>query len=55
MDLERDGDRENYQCERETWVGCLPYVPRLGIESATQLCALTGNETHYPLVPGMML
>ena len=31
--------------EREVLIGCLPYAPQLGIEPATQACALTGNQT----------
>ena len=28
---ERGQEREKHQCERETSIGCLPYVPGLGI------------------------
>ena len=38
----RERDRE-----RETSIGCLLYEPWPGIEPATQVCALTGNETHH--------
>ena len=40
------GERERHRCERETSVCCLPHVPRLGIETATQACALTRGRTH---------
>ena len=29
------GETEEHQCERETWIGCLLYVPQLGIELAS--------------------
>ena len=47
--------RKNHQCERETSIGCLPYTPWLGIEPATQVCALIDNQTHNLLVYGMAL
>ena len=37
--------REKHQCERETSIGCLPYMPRLGTKLVTQACALTRNQT----------
>ena len=37
--------REKNRQERETLIGCFPYVSRLGIELATQVCILTGNQT----------
>ena len=53
---ERETDREGerHQVERETLVAFL-YVPRLGMESTTWLCALMENQTHNFLVYGMML
>ena len=59
-------EREKHQRERETLIGCLLHLPGLGdrartggsstprpgIESATQVCALTGNRTCNPLVTG---
>ena len=41
----REERRENHQCERETLIGCLPYVPQPEIKPATQASALTGNQT----------
>ena len=40
---------------RETLIGCLPYMPRLETEPATQAYVLTRNRTCDPLVYGMML
>ena len=40
-DREREG--ENHRCGRETSIGCLSYMPRLGSWPATQACSLTGN------------
>ena len=39
------GQREQHQYERETSIGCLPYAPRLGIDPATSVCALTRYQT----------
>ena len=41
---ERERDREKHQCERETPICCLPYVPRLGIKPTTFWC--TGQCSH---------
>ena len=41
--------------ERETSIGWLPYAPQLGIESATYICDLTGNQTPNILVYKMTL
>ena len=38
---ERQGEKD--RCERETWIGCLSYVPKPGTEPATRVCALIGN------------
>ena len=40
----REGEREGgeHQCERETSIGCLLYVLRMGTWPATQTRALTG-------------
>ena len=50
---ERERERE-HRCERETSIGCLLYVPWLGIEPTTQACALTGNRIHNLMVYGMV-
>ena len=36
----REGGSER---ERETLICCLPYMPQLGIEPTTSVCALTRN------------
>ena len=41
----REGDK--HWCDRETLIGCLSYVPWLGIQSAIQVCALT--RSWWPL------
>ena len=41
--------------EREALIGCLRYVPRTGMEPATQVCALTRNWTPHLLAYGIML
>ena len=48
----REGGRER---NRETLIGCLLLVPWLGTEPATQVCALTGDQTYNLLVYGRML
>ena len=40
---------------RKTLIGCLSHIPRLGIEPATWVCALTGNRTGSISVNGTML
>ena len=40
LDRERGKEREKNWCEREAFIGCLLYAPRLGI-----VHALTGNQT----------
>ena len=52
--MEREREREKHQCERETdW---LPFIyAQPGIDPATQVCALTRNQTHSLLVYGTML
>lgn len=51
--------RGKHRCEkqrdRETSIGFLPYLPRPGIEPATWVCALTGNQTQDLLVHRMTL
>ena len=44
-DRERKGERkgERNSDVGETLIGCLLHVPRMGAETATQVCALTGN------------
>ena len=42
---EGNREREKHWCERETLIGCLSYVPQLGIESTTWVWALTRNQT----------
>ena len=58
----RERWREKHQCEREAFFGCPlyvtrqgSYVPGLGTEPASYLCALTGNRTHNLLVYGTTL
>ena len=34
----KKGDRQRHPCDRETLMGCLPYVPQLGIEPTTFWC-----------------
>ena len=46
--LERGREGEKHQCEGETSIGCLSYVPQPGTEPATQTCAQTGNRTCGP-------
>ena len=41
--------------ERETSISCLPYVPRSETEPASQVCALSGNQTHSLLVQERIL
>ena len=41
----REKEREKHWCEREILNNCLSYVPRPGMEPATQPCALTRNWT----------
>ena len=31
-------EKEEHCCERETLIGCLPYVPQLGIKPTTYWC-----------------
>ena len=38
--LEREEGREKHRCERETSIGCLPYMPWLGIRPTTFWCTL---------------
>ena len=47
----REGERKKHQCERETLINCLP----LGIRLATQVCALSRDQTHTLLVHRTML
>nr|KAF6378706.1 hypothetical protein mMyoMyo1_009632 [Myotis myotis] len=55
---ERNRERETSMREKhhQSDVSCTPTpTPPLGIEPATQACALAGNRTHPLLVPGSML
>ena len=38
--------------EKNIHVGCLPHMRGPGIEPATQVCVLTGHQTHNPLIIG---
>ena len=42
---ERREKREK-NIDMKTSIGCFPYAPQLGIQPATQVCALTQNQTH---------
>ena len=57
--LERKGERKKGRERKKHWFVashiCLDlgsFMPRLGIKSTTQVCALTGNGTHNLLVTG---
>ena len=53
---ERKEEREREtEMERNTSVGCLLYMPQLGIEPAAEVCALTGDLTHDFSVHGTTL
>ena len=47
--------KEKHPCERQTSICCLLPGPRMGIEPATQTCALTRKRTHDLLVYRTML
>ena len=34
-DVRNSSVKEKHQCETETWISCLPYVPQLEIEITT--------------------
>ena len=51
---EGEGAGEKHQCERETSVGCLLYMPGLGNTPTSWPCALTRNRTGDFLVCGVM-
>lgn len=40
-------ERGKHQCERKTWMGCLPHEPQVGpeIEPEPKYEPLTGNKT----------
>ena len=51
MLLERQGEREsererNIDVREKHKLVAFLYAPRLGIEPATWICAMTGNRTH---------
>ena len=48
------GEGEKHQCERETLISCLLYVPQPGTKAATGACALTGNRTNNLLSCGTL-
>ena len=55
--LEREEDidvRAKHQCETETLIGCLLYIPQVGVEPTTWVCALAGNWIHGHLVHRLM-
>lgn len=41
----REGEEEGEKHRSFTVVGCVTYAPRLGIETETGACVLTGNQT----------
>lgn len=43
--VERGGQREENQCEKETWICCLPHLSWPGIDPTTWVCVLPGNRT----------
>lgn len=51
----RERQREKYRCDRETSIGCLPYVPQPQVEPTAYVCALTGDQTYNLLVCGATL
>ena len=50
--LESEGGKEKYRWEREALISCPLCPPRLGIKSATQVSALTGDRTLRLLMRG---
>ena len=48
----REKEREKNIDVRETSISSLLYMPQLGTEPATQVCALTGNQTSNPFIAG---
>ena len=55
LQTEEGRERNICQCDRETSIGCLSFVPPLGIEPLTYVCALTGDGTHNLVVYRKML
>lgn len=53
LERRRERMREKHCWERETSIGCPPYRPWPGIESITQVCFLTRNQTANLLVHRM--
>lgn len=45
-DMKQSTQMRTHQCETETLIGCLLYIPQPGIEPTTYICALTKNGTH---------
>ena len=48
-------ERDGRQCERETLIACLPYVPGLGMNPQHRSVPWPGIEPAAFLVYGMML
>ena len=44
----QEGERERNRYGKETWIGCLLYVPQLGTQPATQACALDQESNWRP-------
>ena len=57
VDFRERGGRRGRERERERLIliGCLLYTPQKGIEPATQICALAGNQTLKLLLQGVIL
>ena len=49
----REREREKHRCERETSIGCLPFVFQLGIEPTSFLCTegWHSNQLSHPASP----
>ena len=47
---EKEREISMWKCERQTSIGCLPYMSQLEIKPATQVCALIENQNHNCLV-----
>ena len=45
MEREGESEGEKHQCQRETWIHCLSYMPQPQTKRTTQACALTRNRT----------
>ena len=45
----REGTGEKHRCVRDTLIGYLSFMPRLGTEPATQAYARTGDQIGSPL------